>query len=184
MSTQQGFHDLYSGILQQLDAASTEIRSLKIDNKEGQAKLADITQKMQDLRAGFKDELLFLENNAEWEKFTLAFFGETNAGKSTIIESLRILFDEETRREVLKSNQGDLKKFSNDINHHIEQVKHAFSQAMQYQAEKSSALNTDIQALKTLLLQATSIKVKLLYIGAGALIGVTIVSALFWLIGG
>jgi len=184
MSSQQGFHDLYSGILQQLDAASTEISSLKIDNKEGQAKLVDITQKMQDLRAGFKDELLFLENNAEWEKFTLAFFGETNAGKSTIIESLRILFDEETRRELLKSNQGDLKKFSNDINDHIEQVKYAFSQAMQYQAEKSSALNTDIQALKILLLQATSIKVKLLYIGAGALIGVTIVSALFWLIGG
>lgn len=184
MSTQQGFHDLYNGILQQLDAASTEISGLKIDNKEGQAKLADITQKMQDLRAGFKDELLFLENNAEWEKFTLAFFGETNAGKSTIIESLRILFDEESRRELLKRNQGDLKKFSDDVNQHVEHVKQAFIQAMQNQSEKSVALNTDIQTLKALLLEATSIKVKMLLIGAGALIGAAIASAVFWFVGG
>lgn len=35
-----------------------------------------------------------LEKNVEWDAFTVAFYGETNAGKSTIIESLRILMGE------------------------------------------------------------------------------------------
>lgn len=184
MSAQQGFHDLYDGILQHLDTASAEMTSLKIDNREGQAKLADITQKIQDIRVNFNEELLFLEDHAEWEKFTLAFFGETNAGKSTIIESLRILFDEGSRRALLKQNQGDITKFSNEINQHVEQVQQAFVHAMEMQAEKAVALNTDIQDLKKLLLAATSVKVKALYIGAGALLGAALATAIVLMFGG
>ncbi|WP_158652253.1 coiled-coil domain-containing protein [Helicobacter bizzozeronii] len=49
-----------------------------------------------------KQEELFktldrLEGNAEWEKLTIAFFGETNAGKSTLIEALRLLFKETSK---------------------------------------------------------------------------------------
>ncbi len=33
-------------------------------------------------------------NGMRWDNLVIAFFGETNAGKSTIIETLRILFDE------------------------------------------------------------------------------------------
>lgn len=179
MNTQQGFQDLYKSIIQQLDTASSEITDLKIDNKESQAKLAEITNKMTDLRADFKDELLFLEENFEWEKFTLAFFGETNAGKSTIIESLRILFDEELRRELLRQNQGDLGKFSNDINQHIEKIKYAFTETMKIQADKSNALNADIKDLKKMLLES-----KLLHVASGALIGATLTGLIFWFIGG
>ncbi len=35
-----------------------------------------------------------LKNNGEWEKFTIAFYGETGAGKSTLIECLRLFFKE------------------------------------------------------------------------------------------
>ena len=35
---------------------------------------------------------------AVWDKLTIAFFGETNAGKSTIIETLRILYDKDKDR--------------------------------------------------------------------------------------
>ncbi len=38
-----------------------------------------------------------LGENAEWEKFTIAFYGETNAGKSTLIETLRIMLNEKTK---------------------------------------------------------------------------------------
>lgn len=40
-----------------------------------------------------------LASNAEWGVFTIAFFGETNAGKSTLIEALRILLQERTKLE-------------------------------------------------------------------------------------
>ncbi|GAA7121132.1 hypothetical protein HpCHN48_05860 [Helicobacter pylori] len=39
-------------------------------------------------------ELESLKHNEEWEKFTIAFYGETGAGKSTLIECLRLFFKE------------------------------------------------------------------------------------------
>lgn len=43
-------------------------------------------------------------NGTVWDKLTIAFFGETNAGKSTIIETFRILHDK-TRK---KNNDGKI----------------------------------------------------------------------------
>ncbi len=42
-------------------------------------------------------ELESLKNNEEWEKFTIAFYGETGAGKSTLIECLRLFFKEPSK---------------------------------------------------------------------------------------
>lgn len=42
-------------------------------------------------------QLEALQENAEWKKFTIAVYGETGAGKSTLIETLRILLQEPTK---------------------------------------------------------------------------------------
>ncbi len=42
-------------------------------------------------------ELESLKNNGEWENFTIAFYGETGAGKSTLIECLRMFFKEQSK---------------------------------------------------------------------------------------
>ncbi|EMH37111.1 hypothetical protein HMPREF1427_01160 [Helicobacter pylori GAM83Bi] len=44
-----------------------------------------------------KLELESLKNNEEWENFTIAFYGETGAGKSTLIECLRMFFKEQSK---------------------------------------------------------------------------------------
>lgn len=44
-----------------------------------------------------KNKILDLRNIHEWSKYTISFFGETNAGKSTIIESLRILLKDKDK---------------------------------------------------------------------------------------
>ena len=44
-----------------------------------------------------KNKILGLRNIHEWSKYTISFFGETNAGKSTIIESLRILLKDKDK---------------------------------------------------------------------------------------
>ncbi|WP_240447430.1 hypothetical protein [Helicobacter pylori] len=44
-------------------------------------------------------ELESLKNNEEWEKFTIAFYGETGAGKSTLIECLRLFFKEPSKMD-------------------------------------------------------------------------------------
>lgn len=43
-------------------------------------------------------------NATIWDHLVIAFFGETNAGKSTIIETFRILFNEKTRSCELKKH--------------------------------------------------------------------------------
>ncbi len=42
-------------------------------------------------------ELESLKNNEDWENFTIAFYGETGAGKSTLIECLRMFFKERSK---------------------------------------------------------------------------------------
>ncbi|WP_025451075.1 hypothetical protein [Helicobacter pylori] len=48
----------------------------------------------QQLESKSLKELESLKNNEEWENFTIAFYGETGAGKSTLIECLRMFFKE------------------------------------------------------------------------------------------
>ncbi len=42
-------------------------------------------------------ELESLKNSEEWENFTIAFYGETGVGKSTLIECLRLFFKEQSK---------------------------------------------------------------------------------------
>lgn len=49
-----------------------------------------------------KKELNELKKISEWKKFTIAFYGETNAGKSTLIEALRIFLKEKSKVESQK----------------------------------------------------------------------------------
>ncbi len=44
-------------------------------------------------------ELESLKNNEEWEKFTIAFYGETGAEKSTLIECLRLFFKKPSKMD-------------------------------------------------------------------------------------
>lgn len=57
-------------------------------------------------------DIASLQRNAKWEVFEIAFYGETNAGKSTIIEMLRIMLDEEGRR----SNRQQFKQLQSEFN--------------------------------------------------------------------
>ncbi|WP_120841081.1 GTPase [Helicobacter pylori] len=51
----------------------------------------------QQLESKSLKELESLKNNEEWENFTIAFYGETGAGKSTLIECLRLFFKEQSK---------------------------------------------------------------------------------------
>lgn len=55
--------------------------------KDGHYRLSQVQQEV-------KKKLAELEKNSEWNVFTIAFYGETGAGKSTIIETIRILLKE------------------------------------------------------------------------------------------
>ena len=64
--------------------AGDQLKKVASDSLEN---LGKINEKIQ-------NEYHDLKKSSEWDRFTIAFYGETNAGKSTLIEALRLLWKE------------------------------------------------------------------------------------------
>ncbi|MGM9820878.1 MAG: GTPase domain-containing protein [Candidatus Onthomorpha sp.] len=84
-------------------------------------KFDDIQQRMsQALESKVQDAKTVLnqtKNKTVWDNLVIAFFGETNAGKSTIIETFRILFDRNRKKEdglIVGDGQHDFTKTYNE----------------------------------------------------------------------
>ena len=99
----------YEEVRSSLEKAIEKSDDIEISGEEENAELDYIRKTLIQLNSEFKTEIDRLENSSEWDRFCMAFFGETNAGKSTIIEALRIVYDEESRREEINS-QNDMIK--------------------------------------------------------------------------
>lgn len=102
-----------------------------------------------------------LKRNSEWDYFTIAFFGETNAGKSTLIEVLRLLFAEKTKNEIqakfnaLKDEfsldeevYGQLKNADNEISHKILENNKKINEIDQTYTQKLEDYQKILNALK------------------------------------
>ncbi|MCY1697272.1 hypothetical protein OVA10_04130 [Lelliottia sp. SL45] len=78
-----------------------------------------LRSKVDELRQQLNFDIESLQKNTEWDTFTIAFYGETNAGKSTIIETLRILLREPgklSRQQAFREFQSQHRLTENDIN--------------------------------------------------------------------
>ncbi|MES2870536.1 MAG: hypothetical protein V4749_13285 [Pseudomonadota bacterium] len=94
--------DLSEGLyLKLIDHISTLLKSLArgADDPSLASAQAEAQSKLQEIEQALTNAINELKDNAEHKTFTVAFYGETNAGKSTLIETLRILLRENTKRE-------------------------------------------------------------------------------------
>lgn len=123
MNALDDLNRLYADVSDSIGSAMEDIISLNVEHKDGRCEIGNITDKLRDIQTRFDSELHQLKTHAEWDTFTLAFFGETNAGKSTIIESLRILFKEESRQALLQLHADDLEEFTRELAVHLERVR-------------------------------------------------------------
>ncbi|GAA7718754.1 hypothetical protein HpCOL13_03980 [Helicobacter pylori] len=91
--------DIYSGV----EKSIKELQSIFKNTDDKDEKLKQFNQEalevFQKLESESLKELESLKNNEEWENFTIAFYGETNAGKSTLIECLRLFFKERSKMD-------------------------------------------------------------------------------------
>ncbi|EHM52628.1 AAA family ATPase [Cardiobacterium valvarum] len=107
--------ELYNSIIKSI----SEITSSSVDEDDVQKKLNEVSPSLSqsklveeilekflssrmtilDLQNNINKRYKKLRKNIEWNTFTIAFYGETNAGKSTIIEILRIMLNEPTKIE-------------------------------------------------------------------------------------
>ncbi|ATE58985.1 hypothetical protein [Thauera sinica] len=123
MNAPEDLNRLYADVSDSIGSAMADILTLNVEHKDGKREIGNITDKLRDIQTRFDSELHQLKTHAEWDTFTLAFFGETNAGKSTIIESLRILFKEESRQALLRQHADDLEQFTQALTAHLERVR-------------------------------------------------------------
>ncbi|GAA6902610.1 hypothetical protein AOH251_10760 [Helicobacter pylori] len=105
-------------------------------------------EKFKKLESESLKELESLKNNEEWEKFTVAFYGETGAGKSTLIECLRLFFKEPSKMD----QQERFKRLYANIKNH-ESSEHAELEKLQDGAiigdgRSDSTLETKFYTLK------------------------------------
>lgn len=89
--------DIYLGV----EKSIKELQSIFKNTDDKDEKLKRFNQEalevFQQLEFKSLKELESLKNNEEWENFTIAFYGETGAGKSTLIECLRMFFKEQSK---------------------------------------------------------------------------------------
>lgn len=75
------------------------IQSLNIESNDSALNIAQQNAReiLKEQQTILSSQLAALQANAEWKTFTIAVYGETGAGKSTLIETLRILLQEPTK---------------------------------------------------------------------------------------
>ena len=117
--------ELYTTVM---DEVTFLINSLG-ENTDDKEVLEQQEQAKKNLNGVYKElqySLEHLKKNAEWDVFTIAFYGETNAGKSTLIEALRILLSEPTKvaertkffssSQAINHSENTLSQFEEDLN--------------------------------------------------------------------
>jgi ABC-type uncharacterized transport system ATPase subunit len=151
MNPSEDFSRLYTDISDSIATAMAEIADLKVEHKDGKKEITNIMERLRAIQERFDGELSLLEENAEWDKFTIAFFGETNAGKSTILESLRILFKEESRQLLLQQNEQDLAKYEQALTYQINQVRNGLNRVCAEYVAEIEAIKKSAAALALVL---------------------------------
>jgi predicted O-linked N-acetylglucosamine transferase (SPINDLY family) len=146
--------DIYRRINEELEHI---IQSLQGQSKEqalNEAQ-ADALEQLNQYQGELSKQLTKLENNAEWNTFTIAFYGETGAGKSSIIETLRILLCEPSKMEsqtdfrALRDQYGLSEESLQQFDQNVEQAnqklakltQHISSTQQAHEQEHQNALN-------------------------------------------
>ena len=143
--------EIYKSIESKIKEINAEIKLHQNINNEVAKNLYNSSNQIKDTLEGLQSEINNLEDNSEWEHYTISFIGETNAGKSTIIEALRIEYNEEEKRDNYDRNFTLLAE-ENSLCEKLKQ------QEKQFDSEKHTIDNNKVNELNTYLLKAEEIK--------------------------
>ncbi|MGM7948577.1 dynamin-like protein LeoC [Yersinia enterocolitica] len=161
MNTSEDFNRLYADVGRNIEQTLADIAGLHVENEDAKKQLNAMTAQLQILQNTFNQKLAYLQEHAEWDKFTLAFFGETNAGKSTIIESLRIVFDETSRRQLLQNNQNDLQKAEQELREHLTQLRDDLGRVYSDVVDKIRAISFSAIRLQQIISNESALRLKM-----------------------
>ncbi|WP_454974126.1 dynamin family protein [Capnocytophaga gingivalis] len=79
-----------------------ELKKTNFKHKDIHKRVEKSKEQILEVNKELSGKISDLKNVHEWNKYTIAFFGETNAGKSTVIEALRISLKENLKAKEYK----------------------------------------------------------------------------------
>lgn len=85
--------DVYIRVSEQINAIVISLECLSLGEEIAASKRTAL-ETFTKISDEITNHITTLEQSSEWDTYTIAFYGETNAGKSTLIETLRILLNE------------------------------------------------------------------------------------------
>lgn len=113
LSTKDNIENAYGQLIEIINDAYSDIAGLKGVNRKFDEIKNNVVSVFNSQVKDAKDQLTKAKNDTVWDNLVIAFFGETNAGKSTIIETFRILFDPNRKKEdglIVGDGQHDFTK--------------------------------------------------------------------------
>lgn len=135
--------DIYQRINDELARIALSLDTPSTDTSLNQAQ-ESARQLLDQQQTALTAQLKALQQNAEWNTFTIAVYGETGAGKSTLIETLRILLKEPTKvahQEAFRALQG--KYELSEAN--VQRLQNAFEQTDALLVKLERQLNTAVE---------------------------------------
>lgn len=129
-------NDVYKTILNQINQLYDGLENQESENVNVENSRKNAIDKLRLIQIDIEDELRILEKNAEWNTFTVAFYGETNAGKSTLIESLRILLKEQQKVSTHEQFDKYLHTFNQLIEKEIDSKKDLEQKMVQFEIDE------------------------------------------------
>ncbi|WP_313603404.1 hypothetical protein [Comamonas jiangduensis] len=137
MSNVRSMDAMYNDITRLIDESLAAVlqKVTKSTHEDLQEAITKSRQLLESFRDKTNQDIQELRELSEWDTFTIAFYGETNAGKSTLIETLRILL-------------GDSEKLA------AQQQFQALSKDLYVDVDSLLAMTQTVQTLQTQLAEA------------------------------
>lgn len=97
----------YEEYITRLTNGINQIQAISAKNKKFEKILQKCLEDLQVMLEESRSQMQQVMKETVWDKLVIAFFGETNAGKSTIIETFRVKFNDASRLSAIEENGGE-----------------------------------------------------------------------------
>ena len=119
--------NIYDYLGQKVDEVQSRLKQKNKDEEESETQAKELAyESISQCKMILDKNIDEYKKNQELDTYTIAFYGETNAGKSTLIETLRLFFKEKSKMEeseIFRSKLDNLNNITLKVRELIDECK-------------------------------------------------------------